>query len=121
LKTILRLIAPLGRFISADGAVIAHCSRRHFARLFGYVPQGPVRLLSIHRSGSRLDGRDGAHRSVWESILDGLKLRNNYLDFSASSTWPYTEASGTEGFRTGLGHCRTELKALYEHYSALPE
>jgi iron complex transport system ATP-binding protein len=98
-KTILRLLAPLGGTITADGEAIALWPRPRLARVFGYVPQAQVGLFPFTLRDMVLMGRT-AHiglfatpstrdAQVADAILDLLGIAH-------LANQPYTEVSGGE-------------------------
>ena len=98
-KTILKLVAPLGGVISADGETIGKWSRRRLARLFGYVPQAQLGFFPFTIREVVLMGRT-AHIGVFTtpSSRDAeVAERMLYLlGIGHLADRTYTEVSGGE-------------------------
>jgi len=98
-KTILRLIAPLGGKISADGEAINHWSRRRLARLFGYVPQAQFGFFPFTIREIVLMGRT-AHMGLFSTPSPrDEKVAVEMLDLLGIGDLAdrlYTEVSGGE-------------------------
>jgi len=98
-KTILGLIAPLGGSILADGAAIAHWSRQHFARLFGYVPQAQLGFFPFTVREVVLMGRTARIGLFASPSSIDVKIAEQLLGLLGIehlANRPYTEVSGGE-------------------------
>lgn len=98
-KTILGLIAPLGGSILADGATIAHWSRQHFARLFGYVPQAQLGFFPFTVQEVVLMGRTARIGLFASPSSIDVKIAEQLLGLLGIehlANRSYTEVSGGE-------------------------
>jgi iron complex transport system ATP-binding protein len=98
-KTILRLLAPLGGTISADGEAITLWQRPRLARVFGYVPQAQVGFFPFTLREMVLMGRT-AHIGLFATPAPrDQQVAHELLELlgiAHLANQPYTEVSGGE-------------------------
>jgi iron complex transport system ATP-binding protein len=98
-KTILRLNAPLGGTILADGEAIDRWPRQRLARLFGYVPQAQLGLFPFTIREVVLMGRT-AHIGIFATPSSrDMEIAEEMLDLLGIghlADQVYTEVSGGE-------------------------
>jgi len=114
-KTVLRLLAPLGGRILADGESIAASSRQRLARAFAYVPQAQLGVFPFTVAETVLMGRT-AHlgpfatpsrrdRRVADEMLAALGIEH-------LAARPYTEISGGERQLTLIARALAQQPAI---------